>query len=75
MNGGTIAAISTPIGEGGIGIVRLTGANAVAIADRLFRAAHGGSLQQAPSHTLHYGKIVIGGRAIDEVLVLSLIHI
>jgi len=69
MNGGTIAAISTPIGEGGIGIVRLTGANAVAIADRLFRAAHGGSLQQAPSHTLHYGKIVIGGRAIDEVLV------
>ncbi len=69
MDEGTIAAVSTPLGEGGIGIVRLTGPDAIGIAAGLFRSARGEALQDAPSHTLHYGKIVVGDRPIDEVLV------
>jgi len=69
MNGDTVAAISTPIGEGGIGIVRLTGPDAIDIAARLFRSARGVSLETVPTHTLHYGRIVAAGRSVDEVLV------
>ena len=69
MDGDTVAAISTPIGEAGIGIVRLTGPDAIRIASRLFRSARGASLETVPTHTLHYGRIVIDDRPIDEVLV------
>lgn len=51
----TIAAISTPIGEGAIGIVRLSGSNAVQIAESVFQGAN---LQEVDSHTIHYGKII-----------------
>lgn len=51
----TIAAISTPIGEGGISIVRLSGEDAVAIANKLFKGA---DLTKVPMHTIHYGHIV-----------------
>jgi len=69
MDEGTIAAISTPLGEGGIGIVRLTGPDAIGIAAGLFRSARGRSLEDAPTYTLHYGRIVVGNQSIDEVLV------
>ncbi len=69
MDEGTIAAISTPLGEGGIGIVRLTGPEAIGIAAGLFCTGRSSALQDAPSHTLHYGRIVVGDRPIDEVLV------
>ncbi len=65
----TIAAISTPLGEGGIGIVRLSGPEAIPIADRVFASPRRASLSSADSHTLHYGRIVIDGRPVDEVLV------
>ena len=62
----TIAAISTPIGMGGIGIVRLSGPGAVEIAESLFvgsvRPVH------APSRQLLYGRVVEEGEEIDEVL-------
>lgn len=51
----TIAAISTPIGEGGISIVRLSGEDAVAIANKLFKGA---DLTKVPTNTIHYGHIV-----------------
>ncbi len=54
----TIAAISTPLGEGGIAIVRLSGEQAVPIADKLFKAASGKRLEEVPSHTIHYGTLV-----------------
>ena len=53
----TIAAISTPPGEGAISIVRLSGEEAIAIADRIFQAGTK-TLAQVPSHTIHYGHIV-----------------
>ena len=66
----TIAAISTPIGQGGIGIVRLSGPEALRIAHRLFVPA-GGELEDGlASHRLYYGHIAAPqtGRVIDEVL-------
>ena len=67
----TIAAVATPIGEGGIGIVRLSGKDAVDIADRIFLPAGGKKLKDVSSHTITYGFIVdpSQGRKIDEVLV------
>lgn len=54
----TIAAISTPMGEGAIAIVRLSGDEAVAIADKIFKAPGGKSLKKQASHTIHYGHLV-----------------
>ncbi|MEK5330566.1 tRNA uridine-5-carboxymethylaminomethyl(34) synthesis GTPase MnmE [Lysinibacillus sp. FSL W8-0992] len=54
----TIAAISTPMGEGAIAIVRLSGDEAVAIADKIFKSPGGKSLTQQASHTIHYGHLV-----------------
>jgi len=54
----TIAAISTPMGEGAIAIVRLSGEEAVAIADQLFRSPSGKKLKEVETHTIHYGRIV-----------------
>ncbi len=64
----TIAAISTPLGEGGIGIVRMSGPEAVAILEKIFRRAKGEGLE---SYRLHYGHIVDPQtqEEIDEVLV------
>lgn len=64
----TIAAISTPIGEGAISIVRLSGPEAVSIADTLFI---GKNLQEVESHTIHYGKVMEPTSEIvaDEVMV------
>lgn len=64
----TIAAISTPIGEGGIGIVRLSGDAALDITDKIFTAKGDRKASGFRSHTVHYGHAVYGGRMIDEVL-------
>lgn len=67
---GTIAAIATPVGEGGIGIIRISGDDAVDIAQRIFRKPSGSSinLTNQESHTLIYGNVVDGDRVIDDVL-------
>lgn len=66
----TIAAISTgTMGNGGIGVVRISGNDAVTIADKVFKM-NGKSLTECESHTIHYGKIVWDGNIIDEVIVL-----
>ena len=66
----TIAAISTPPGEGGIGIVRLSGAEALPIAEKVYKMGKK-SLSAQASHTIHYGNIFHPqtGDKIDEVLV------
>src|SRR2546422_7953507 len=66
----TIAAIATPLGEGGLAVIRLSGPQALAIADRSFLPVGKTSSQPsaAPTHTIHYGKIVRQGRIVDEVL-------
>lgn len=63
----TISAIATPPGEGGIGIVRLSGPDAETIAGQIFRPVRAGPLQ---SHHLRYGHVVepASGAVVDEVL-------
>ncbi len=65
----TIAAISTPPGESGIGIVRLSGEDAVRIVEGVFRSKSGKNLSELPSHTISYGHITSNGEIVDEVLV------
>jgi tRNA modification GTPase len=68
----TIAAIATPPGEGGIGIVRLSGPLAFPITDRLFRKP-GPPPSALPSHTLHYGYVTdpgLGEKVDDAVILL-----
>ena len=62
----TITAISTPLGEGAIGIVRLSGTDAAAIANKVFK---GKNLETVASHTINYGHIVENDETIDEVMV------
>ncbi len=69
MQEDTIAAISTPLGEGGIGIVRMSGPEAQRIAEAIFHPSSGIVLSEVNSHTLHHGFIVSQGKRIDEVLV------
>ena len=54
----TIAAISTPMGEGAIAIVRLTGDEAVYIIDKIYKGPKGKKLSEAVSHTIHYGHLI-----------------
>lgn len=65
----TIAAVSTPIGSGGIGIVRISGSEAVDIANGLFVPHKGKSLAERKSHSISYGRLVYKGQVCDEVLV------
>ncbi|MEO6872551.1 MAG: tRNA uridine-5-carboxymethylaminomethyl(34) synthesis GTPase MnmE, partial [Chthoniobacterales bacterium] len=62
----TIAAVSTPPGEGAIALVRLAGTEAVAIADRIFRGKQKPS--EMASHVQQFGEIVEGERVIDQVM-------
>ncbi len=67
----TIAAISTPMGEGAIAIVRISGDEAVEIADRLFRSPSGKRLVDSSSHTIHYGHLVDPStdETVEEIMV------
>ncbi len=66
----TVAAISTPYGSGGISIIRISGQDAVNIADKVFKSSSGKLLCDVPSHTIHFGHILSEDkRKIDEVLV------
>ncbi|WP_028297038.1 tRNA uridine-5-carboxymethylaminomethyl(34) synthesis GTPase MnmE [Olivibacter sitiensis] len=62
----TIVALATPPGSGAIGVIRLSGPEAIAICNQVFK---GKDLAQQPSHTIHFGTIRDGDEIIDEVLV------
>lgn len=71
MNGDTIAAIATGMTASGIGIVRLSGDDALEIAGKVYRSKSGNKrLQEVKSHTIHYGYIYDGEQVVDEVLVM-----
>ena len=67
----TITAISTPVGQGGIGIVRISGINSFSIADRIFTSKNKTRPSEAPSHSMLYGHAIdpLTKNPIDEVLV------
>ncbi|MCP5522576.1 MAG: tRNA uridine-5-carboxymethylaminomethyl(34) synthesis GTPase MnmE [Verrucomicrobiales bacterium] len=70
----TIAAICTPLGEGGLAVIRVSGSHSLAVTDRCFEPR--GTLARKPSaaatHTVHYGRIHHQGRLADEVLLTVL---
>ena len=67
----TIAAIATPAGQGGIGIIRISGKEAIHVADSVLHLEGNKALKSCPSHTVHHawGMDVKSGEIIDEVLV------
>ena len=66
----TIAAISTGMTSSGIGIVRISGPDAVEIAEKVYDSRNGKKLADMPTHTIHYGYIRDGEEFLDEVLVM-----
>lgn len=64
----TIAAIATGLTNSGVGIIRISGPEAVAVGDRLFRSKKGVKLKEVSSHTIHYGHVYDGEEMVDEVL-------
>ena len=69
-----ITAIATPLGEGGLAVIRLSGAQALVIADKVFLPAGKSSCRPsaAPTHTIQFGKVVRDGQVVDEVLLAVL---
>lgn len=66
LNNNTIAAVSTPFGSGAIALVRVSGKSAFEIINKVFVSSK--SIENTPSHSLIYGKIVSGGKTIDNCL-------
>lgn len=67
----TIAAISTSTGNSGIGIIRVSGDEAIEIVDKIFKSnKEGKRLINVKSHTVNYGNIIDGDKVLDQVLVL-----
>lgn len=74
MHADTISAIATAVGEGGVGIVRLSGEEALAIAGRIFLPRNQKIVSEIPSHRVTYGQIIDpeSGATIDEGLLLTM---
>lgn len=70
MTTDTIAAIATALTNSGIGIIRVSGTEAIDIADRIFRPKNKKRLKEEKTYTVHYGHIYDGNEMIDEVLVI-----
>ena len=65
-----IAAISTPLGTGGVGIIRISGKNATEIADRIFVSVNGKKISSSKGYRAYFGRIFDGETAVDEVVCL-----
>ena len=64
----TVAAISTPNAAGGISVIRISGENAVAVAEKVFRI-NGKTVSQMAANTCAYGKTVSGGKTVDDGII------
>ncbi len=65
----TIVALATPSGAGAIAVIRLSGKDAITIAEKQFKSISGKHLSKQKTHTIHLGHIIDGAKTIDEVLV------
>ena len=70
MNYDTVAAISTAQGEGGIGVIRISGDDALRIADKIFYSVSGKKVTEMKGYTASFGKISENGEDIDEAVAL-----
>ncbi|MDR2802625.1 MAG: tRNA uridine-5-carboxymethylaminomethyl(34) synthesis GTPase MnmE, partial [Prevotellaceae bacterium] len=65
----TIAALATPAGKGGIAVIRISGVNAIALAEQIFTAHPSKKITGVASHRLLFGELHDNGEKIDEVVV------
>lgn len=65
----SIVALATPSGAGAIAIIRISGEDAIAIGNSVFKSIKGKDLTQQKSHTLHLGHVIDNQKTLDEVLV------
>lgn len=71
MNSDTIAAIATAMTSSGIGIVRISGKDALTVIDKIYKSKSGKKkISECNSHTIHYGYIYDGEEVVDEVMIL-----
>ncbi len=70
MSERTIAAISTPSGEGGIAVIRISGSDAISIAEKSFRSFSGRALSSLSGYSALYGEIIDGDNVIDDAVAL-----
>lgn len=70
MENHTIANIITPLGESGVGIIRISGPKAFSLVDKVFKPWNSLAYEQKESHRVYLGKIIASGEVLDEVLVL-----
>lgn len=70
MNLETIAAIATAQGQGGIGVLRVSGEKAIEIADKIFRSISGKKLKETAGYTARFGKIYDGKEVVDDAIAL-----
>lgn len=64
----TIAALSSPVGKGGVAVIRISGSEAIEIADRVFKSASGKTIAELKPNVMTYGSIISDGKAIDDGL-------
>ncbi len=70
MDNRTIAAIATPNAPGGIGVIRISGENALAVADKIFRPVSGKLLTESKGYRAHFGDVYYNNEKIDEAVCL-----
>ena len=69
LNNETIIALATPNGKGAISVIRISGSNAIASTEKLFKCKNNKVLSQQSSHTVHLGYLLKNGNELDEVLI------
>ena len=74
MKTDTIAAIATAMSNSGIGIVRISGDEALDVADRISSKKGSRKVSDMETHTIHYGYVTDGDEVIDEVMLLIMKH-
>ena len=70
----TIAAISTAQGQGGIGVIRVSGEQAFSIVDKIFKSVSGKKTMDIKGYTALFGHIYNNEEVLDEAVVLSMLH-
>ena len=70
MSTETIAAIATAQGQGGIGVIRVSGEEAIDIADRVFKSVSGKKLKEIPGYSAKFGKVYDADEEVDEAIAL-----
>ena len=74
MDGDTIAAIVTPAGEGGVGVLRISGPEALSVLAKVFRDKHGRSRTSFETHKMYFGRVASSdGDVVDQVLAVAML--